>query len=166
MLEAPLIGTMDTPSSASTRPRRNASTSSAARSLSPSTKTTVRHSGAASGGTIMARPGNSASNHPTSARSPGSDRAEAAVHVVVDDADVLHERVHTGGADEAISLRADVQRILREAGVRRARWSTATPPAATGLAALTQAEHRVATLRAVFTTLGVRSRAQLANALR
>ena len=87
--------------------------------------------------------------------------------------------------------RAGVQRVLRETGVRRARWSAAAPNAATGPASLTEAERRVATLiaaghtnkaaaaklgvsintvgthlRAVFTKLGVQSRVQLTNALR
>ncbi|MFI9388093.1 AAA family ATPase [Kutzneria sp. NPDC052558] len=92
---------------------------------------------------------------------------------------------------DARPYRAAVQRLLREAGIRRACWSAATPKPATGPASLTQAEHRVATLiaaghtnksaateldvsvntvathlRAAFTKLGVRSRVQLANALR
>jgi DNA-binding CsgD family transcriptional regulator len=80
---------------------------------------------------------------------------------------------------------------LRDAGIRRPRWAAATTKASSGPGSLTQAEHRVAMLiaaghtnkaaaaelsvsintiathlRAVFTKLGVRSRVQLANALR
>ena len=91
----------------------------------------------------------------------------------------------------ATGLRADVQRMLRGAGVRLAKWPAAVATPATGWASLTDAERRVATLiggghtnkaaasalsvsvntvgthlRAVFTKLGVRSRVQLANVLR
>jgi DNA-binding CsgD family transcriptional regulator len=79
---------------------------------------------------------------------------------------------------------------MREAGARRAKWSTAAAGPATGWASLTDAERRVATLiseghtnksaasaldvsintvgthlRAVFAKLGVQSRVQLANCL-
>jgi DNA-binding CsgD family transcriptional regulator len=103
------------------------------------------------------------------------------VDVVVDDSDVLHERVHGG-------YRAEVQRVMREAGARREKWSAATARADTGWASLTEAERRVAVLiaeghtnrsaaaelalsvntigthlRLAFTKLGVQSRVQLAN---
>jgi DNA-binding CsgD family transcriptional regulator/tetratricopeptide (TPR) repeat protein len=89
----------------------------------------------------------------------------------------------------ARAFRADVQRAMREVGVRRAKWSSAVVPA-TGLASLTDAERRVATLiseghtnksaasalgvsintvgthlRGVFAKLGVQSRVQLVNHL-
>jgi DNA-binding CsgD family transcriptional regulator/tetratricopeptide (TPR) repeat protein len=89
----------------------------------------------------------------------------------------------------ARAFRADVQRAMRDAGVRRAKWSSAVAPA-TGLASLTDAERRVATLiseghtnksaasalgvsintvgthlRGVFAKLGVQSRVQLVNYL-
>jgi DNA-binding CsgD family transcriptional regulator/tetratricopeptide (TPR) repeat protein len=92
---------------------------------------------------------------------------------------------------DARPYRAEVQRLLREIGVRRPRWTVATPKATSGPASLTQTEHRVATLiaaghtnktaatelgvsintiathlRAAFAKLGVRSRVQLTNALR
>lgn len=85
--------------------------------------------------------------------------------------------------------RAHVQRAMREAGARRAKWSDTTRPR-TGSSALSQAERRVAALigaghtnksaaaelgvsintvgthlRAVFTKLGIQSRVQLANEL-
>jgi len=91
----------------------------------------------------------------------------------------------------ATGFRADVQRVLRGAGVRLAKWPAAVATPATGWASLTDAERRVAALiggghtnkaaasalavsvntvgthlRAVFTKLGVQSRVQLANALR
>lgn len=91
---------------------------------------------------------------------------------------------------DARPYRAAVQRLLRDAGIRRPRWSVAAK-ASSGPDSLTQTEHRVAMLiaaghtnksaaaelnvsintiathlRAVFTKLGVRSRVQLANALR
>jgi len=90
----------------------------------------------------------------------------------------------------ARAFRNDVQRTMRQAGVRRARWSAAAAAPATGWASLTDAERRVATLiseghtnksaasalgvsintvgthlRAVFAKLGVQSRVQLANRL-
>jgi DNA-binding CsgD family transcriptional regulator len=89
----------------------------------------------------------------------------------------------------ARAFRADVQRAMRDAGVRRAKWSSAVAPA-TGLASLTDAERRVAALiseghtnksaasalgvsintvgthlRGVFAKLGVQSRVQLVNHL-
>jgi DNA-binding CsgD family transcriptional regulator len=92
---------------------------------------------------------------------------------------------------DARPYRAAVQRALRDAGIRRPRWAVAATKASSGPGSLTQAEHRVAMLiaaghtnkaaaaelsvsintiathlRAVFTKLGVRSRVQLANALR
>jgi DNA-binding CsgD family transcriptional regulator len=79
---------------------------------------------------------------------------------------------------------------MRQAGARRAKWSTAAAAPATGWASLTEAERHVATLiseghtnksaasalgvsintvgthlRAVFAKLGVQSRVQLANRL-
>jgi DNA-binding CsgD family transcriptional regulator len=88
----------------------------------------------------------------------------------------------------ARAFRVGVQRVMREAGARRAKWSTAAATPATGWAALTDAERGVATLiseghtnksaasalgvssntvgthlRAVFAKLGVQSRVQLAN---
>jgi DNA-binding CsgD family transcriptional regulator len=90
----------------------------------------------------------------------------------------------------ARAFRNDVQRTMRQFGVRRARWSAAAAAPATGWASLTYAERRVATLiseghtnksaasalgvsintvgthlRAVFAKLGVQSRVQLANRL-
>jgi DNA-binding CsgD family transcriptional regulator len=90
----------------------------------------------------------------------------------------------------ARAFRSDVQRAMREAGARRAKWSAAAAAPATGWASLTEAERRVATLiseghtnksaasalgvsintvgthlRAVFAKLGVQSRVQLANCL-
>jgi DNA-binding CsgD family transcriptional regulator len=90
----------------------------------------------------------------------------------------------------ARAFRGDVQRAMRQAGARRAKWSTAAAAPATGWASLTEAERRVATLiseghtnksaasalgvsintvgthlRAVFAKLGVQSRVQLANCL-
>jgi DNA-binding CsgD family transcriptional regulator len=90
----------------------------------------------------------------------------------------------------ARAFRSEVQRAMREAGARRAKWSTAAAAPATGWASLTEAERRVATLigeghtnksaasalgvsintvgthlRAVFAKLGVQSRVQLANCL-
>jgi len=86
--------------------------------------------------------------------------------------------------------RVSVQRTMRKAGARHAKWSTAARPE-TGLTALSQAERRVAELigaghsnksaatelgvsintvgthlRSVFTKLGIQSRVQLANELR
>jgi DNA-binding CsgD family transcriptional regulator len=91
---------------------------------------------------------------------------------------------------DARVYRAEVQRIMREAGVRRDKWSTATARPDTGWASLTEAERRVAVLvaeghtnrsaaaelglsvntigthlRLVFTKLGIQSRVQLANTL-
>jgi DNA-binding CsgD family transcriptional regulator len=88
----------------------------------------------------------------------------------------------------ARAFRGDVQRAMRQAGARRAKWSAAAAAPATGWASLTEAERRVATLiseghtnksaasalgvsintvgthlRAVFAKLGVQSRVQLAN---
>jgi DNA-binding CsgD family transcriptional regulator len=91
----------------------------------------------------------------------------------------------------ARAFRSEVQRVMRQAGVRRAKWSTAAAAApTTGWASLTEAERRVATLisdghtnkatasalgvsintvgthlRAIFAKLGVQSRVQLANRL-
>ena len=90
----------------------------------------------------------------------------------------------------ARAFRNDVQRTMRQVGVRRARWSAAAAAPATGWASLTDAERRVATLiseghtnksaasalgvsintvgthlRAVFAKLGVQSRVQLVNRL-
>jgi DNA-binding CsgD family transcriptional regulator/tetratricopeptide (TPR) repeat protein len=87
----------------------------------------------------------------------------------------------------ARAFRSDVERAMRQAGARRAKWSTLNAPT-TGWASLTNAERRVATLigegysnkaaasalrvssntigthlRAVFAKLGVQSRVQLAN---
>jgi DNA-binding CsgD family transcriptional regulator/nucleoside-triphosphatase THEP1 len=86
--------------------------------------------------------------------------------------------------------RANVQRLMRDAGARRERWSTKPSNAKSGWTSLTEGERRVATLiaeghtnksaaktlgisintvgthlRAVFAKLGIRSRVQLANAL-
>jgi DNA-binding CsgD family transcriptional regulator len=91
----------------------------------------------------------------------------------------------------ARAFRSEVQRVMRQAGARRTKWSTAAAAApTTGWAALTEAERRVATLisdghtnkatasalgvsintvgthlRAIFAKLGVQSRVQLANRL-
>jgi DNA-binding CsgD family transcriptional regulator len=90
----------------------------------------------------------------------------------------------------ASAFRSQVQSAMRQAGARRAKWSTAAAAPASGWAALTEAERRVATLiseghtnksaasalgvsintvgthlRAVFAKLGVQSRVQLANCL-
>jgi DNA-binding CsgD family transcriptional regulator len=90
----------------------------------------------------------------------------------------------------ARAFRGNVQRAMRQAGARRAKWSTAAATPATGWASLTEAERRAATLiseghtnksaasalgvsintvgthlRAVFEKLGVQSRVQLANCL-
>ncbi len=90
----------------------------------------------------------------------------------------------------AVAFRAQTQRAMREAGARRAKWSTTAGRPATGWPSLTQAERRVATLigsghanksaatelgvsvntisthlRAVFTKLGIQSRVQLAHEL-
>ena len=90
----------------------------------------------------------------------------------------------------ARAFRGDVQRAMRQAGARRAKWSAAAAAPATGWACLTESERRVATLigdghtnksaasalgvsvntvgthlRAVFAKLGVQSRVQLANCL-
>ena len=90
----------------------------------------------------------------------------------------------------ARAFRGDVQSVMRQAGARRPKWSTAAAAPATGWASLTEAERRVATLiseghtnksaasalgvsintvgthlRAVFAKLGVQSRVQLANCL-
>ena len=90
----------------------------------------------------------------------------------------------------ARAFRNDVQRAMRQAGARRAKWSTAAAAPATGWASLTDAERRVANLiseghtnksaasalgvsvntvgthlRAVFAKLGVQSRVQLTNRL-
>ena len=92
---------------------------------------------------------------------------------------------------DARVYRADVQRVLREAGVRRAKWTATGPRPQTGWASLTDAERRVALLiaeghtnrsaaaelgvsvntvgthlRLAFAKLGVQSRVQLANTLR
>ncbi len=94
---------------------------------------------------------------------------------------------------DARVYRAEVQRVMREAGARRDKWSAATARPDTGWASLTEAERRVAALavaddghtnrsaaaelglsvntigthlRLVFTKLGVQSRVQLANTLR
>ena len=90
----------------------------------------------------------------------------------------------------ARAFRRDVQRTMRQAGARHAKWSAAVTAASTGWASLTEAERRVATLiseghtnksaasalgvsintvgthlRAVFAKLGVQSRVQLTNCL-
>ena len=90
----------------------------------------------------------------------------------------------------ARAFRSEVQRAMRQAGARRAKWSAAAAAPATGWASLTDAERHVATLiseghtnksaasalgvsvntvgthlRAVFAKLGVQSRVQLANRL-
>jgi DNA-binding CsgD family transcriptional regulator/tetratricopeptide (TPR) repeat protein len=92
---------------------------------------------------------------------------------------------------DARVYRADVQRVMREAGVERDEWSAVGTRPTTGQASLTDAERRVAMLiadgrsnrsaaaergvsvntvsthlRVVFAKLGVQSRVQLANALR
>jgi len=92
---------------------------------------------------------------------------------------------------DARIYRAEVQRVTREAGARRDKWSAVTARPDTGWASLTDAERRVAALvakghtnrsaatelglsvntigthlRLVFTKLGVQSRVQLANSLR
>ncbi len=89
-----------------------------------------------------------------------------------------------------MAFRAETQRAMREAGARRAKWSTTAGRPATGWPSLTQAERRVAILigsghanksaatelgvsvntisthlRAVFTKLGIQSRVQLAHEL-
>jgi DNA-binding CsgD family transcriptional regulator len=101
--------------------------------------------------------------------------------------DCAWDEYHRMGAHQ---MRAIVQRAMRDAGARRAKWSAVAAPQ-TGPAALSQAERRVAALigaghtnksaaaelgvsintvgthlRAVFTKLGVQSRVQLANELR
>lgn len=93
------------------------------------------------------------------------------------------------GVDARV-YRADVQRVMREAGARRPRWSAAEERRTTGWSSLTEAERRVAVLigsghtnksaaaelgvsintvgthlRVVFAKLGIQSRVQLANAL-
>lgn len=85
---------------------------------------------------------------------------------------------------------AEIQRTMRQAGTHRAKWSTGQPRPATGWAALSDAERRVAALigsghtnktaaaqlgvsvntvathlRSLFTKLGIQSRVQLANEL-
>src|SRR5258707_9477481 len=90
----------------------------------------------------------------------------------------------------AVAFRAETQRAMREAGARRAKWSTTAGRPATGWPSLTQADRGVATLiasghanksaatelglsvntisthlRAVFTKLGIQSRVQLAREL-
>jgi DNA-binding CsgD family transcriptional regulator len=90
----------------------------------------------------------------------------------------------------AQAFRGAVQGAMREAGARRAKWSSAAAAPATGWSSLTAGERRVATLiseghtnksaasalgvsintvgthlRAVFAKLGVQSRVQLANCL-
>jgi DNA-binding CsgD family transcriptional regulator len=100
--------------------------------------------------------------------------------------DLAWDEYHRIGA---WAWRADTQRVMREAGARRAKWS-ATTEASTGWAALTPAERRVALLigtghtnksaatdlgvsvntvathlRSVFTKLNIQSRVQLANEL-
>ncbi len=91
---------------------------------------------------------------------------------------------------DARVYRDSVRKLMREAGVRRAKWSAATPRPDTGTDALTEAERRVALLvaaghsnrsaatelgvsvntvgthlRSAFAKLGVQSRVQLANVL-
>ena len=105
----------------------------------------------------------------------------------LDELDRAWDEYHQMGA---WAFRADVQRVMREAGARKAKWSAATARAATGWSSLTEAERRVATLigsghtnksaasklgvsvntigthlRAVFSKLGIQSRVQLANEL-
>ena len=100
--------------------------------------------------------------------------------------DLAWDEYHRIGA---WAWRADTQRVMREAGARRAQWST-TAQATTGWAALTPAERRVALLigtghtnksastglgvsvntvgthlRSVFAKLNIQSRVQLANEL-
>ena len=100
--------------------------------------------------------------------------------------DLAWDEYHRIGA---WAWRADTQRVMREAGARRAKWST-TPQATAGWAALTPAERRVALLigtghtnksastelgvsvntvathlRSVFAKLNIQSRVQLANEL-
>jgi DNA-binding CsgD family transcriptional regulator len=90
----------------------------------------------------------------------------------------------------ARAFRSDVQSVMRQAGARRTKWSSAAAAPSTGWASLTDAERRVATLiskghtnksaasalgvsintvgthlRAVFAKLGVQSRVQLTNSL-
>jgi DNA-binding CsgD family transcriptional regulator len=90
----------------------------------------------------------------------------------------------------ATAIRAQVQRTMRGAGARRAKWATVSSAPETGWPSLTQAEQRVAALiaagqtnkataselgvsintvgthlRAVFAKLNIQSRVQLANAL-
>jgi DNA-binding CsgD family transcriptional regulator len=100
--------------------------------------------------------------------------------------DLAWDEYHRIGA---WARRAEAQAVMREAGARRAKWS-ATARAATGWAALTPAERRVAMLigaghtnrsastklgvsvntvgthlRSVFAKLNIQSRVQLANEL-
>jgi DNA-binding CsgD family transcriptional regulator len=100
--------------------------------------------------------------------------------------DLAWDEYHRIGA---FAWRADTQRVMREAGARRAKWS-ATTQATAGWAALTPAERRVALLigtghtnksastelgvsvntiathlRSVFAKLNIQSRVQLANEL-
>lgn len=97
------------------------------------------------------------------------------------------DEYHGMGAHHGRGL---VQRTMREAGARRAKWSAAARPSVGGSPALSQAEQRIAALigaghtnrsaaaelgvsvntvgthlRAVFTKLGIQSRVQLANEL-
>ncbi|MHA5052876.1 response regulator transcription factor [Streptomyces sp. SD15] len=91
---------------------------------------------------------------------------------------------------DARVYRAEVERIMRQAGARRVKWAVARTRPDTGWTALTEAERRVALLiadghsnrsaaelgvsvntvgthlRAVFAKLDVQSRVQLANTLR
>jgi DNA-binding CsgD family transcriptional regulator len=91
---------------------------------------------------------------------------------------------------DARTYRAGVQRVMRDAGARRGKWSTVATKPASGWPSLTESERRVAALigagrtnrsaaaelgvsvntvgthlRAVFAKLGIRSRVQLANVL-
>src|SRR5258707_4008377 len=90
----------------------------------------------------------------------------------------------------AVAFRAEAQRVMREAGARRAKWATTAGRPATGWPSLTQAERLVSALigsghanksaamelgvsvntisthlRALFTKLGIQSRVQLAHEL-
>ena len=101
--------------------------------------------------------------------------------------DLAWDEYHQMGARV---LRAEVQRTMREAGARRAKWTTITSAPATGWSSLTEAERRVAALigaghtnksaasalglsintvgthlRAVYAKLEIQSRVQLANTL-
>ena len=107
-------------------------------------------------------------------------------NVALEQLDLAWDEYHRIGA---WAWRADTQRVMREAGARRAKWSTTTQATA-GWAALTPAERRVALLigtghtnksastelgvsvntvathlRSAFAKLNIQSRVQLANEL-